>query len=129
MKTVEYADYNIDITSDIVFYDGHTEDGPSTEFSGQVRNYEAWQQVQRIYDRTINRLTKKPFGGKFLWELGQVIQPNETDRERLRKYIIYYVKMYGTVYYDDGTSEYMDSNHEYEVPVYNNIINWNISIE
>lgn len=129
MKTVDYADFNIDISSEITFYDGHTEGGPSTHFDGQIKNYDAYEQIKRIYDRTINRLTKKPFGGKFMWELGQVIQPNEEDKSRLKKYITYYVRMYGTIYYDDGSSEYGESNHEYEVPVYNNIINWNIEIE
>lgn len=129
MPQVECADFCIEITSAITFYDGHEEDGPNTTFNGQVRDYDAFTQINKIYNRTIARLTKVPFGGRFMWELGQVIQPLKEDRSRLKKFITYYVRQYGTIYYDDGTSEYGESNHEYEVPVYNNLINWNINIE
>lgn len=126
-RYADYADVSIDITSVIHYYDGHTEDGPSTEFNSRLRDGDALESLSKLYGRTINKLTSLPFGGRLLWELGQIMVPKDPDTKK--KYIIYYVHMYGTAYWEDGSTKSFESNNEYQVPLFNDYITWDLKVE
>jgi hypothetical protein len=126
-RRADYVDISIDITSEILFYDDHTEAGPYTSFNATVKGSRAFWQFGDLYNRTIAKLTRKPFGGWFMWELGQVY--TASNPESTKKWITYYVSAHADIFFPDGTSETFDRQEEYRVPLYNSLIDWNLKIE
>ena len=123
----DQIDLSITITSEITYYDDHIEEGPSTEFRTQWKDHAAFEAISRLYNRTISSLTRKPFGGWALWNIGQVLVPDHPESKK--KYIIYFVHMDADIHWPDGTTENRTNDEEYKVPLYNDFIDWNLRIE
>jgi hypothetical protein len=114
MKEIDFYTYRIHVTSEIVFGDGHKEDGESADLTGEIRSRSAGAELERIRESLVDSIYHKPPFAGFLKGFRQMLNdPNDpTYKSRQKIEIIFYVNESATGYNQD-TGKTVDFENDF----------------